>query len=179
LVGAADLTADLLLCNVVEVADVLVVTNVDAVSSSTARVLSESLGDLEREAAAVACVVRMERNLCFSSEGVPRVAPSLLPVGLGVWELGGLHDHEGVVLTVWSAEDMLRKLLAFFGKGHDLDVVIAAILAPVDVHISEVKSEGSDASIVGEDLPVQIFVVTVVLNDNLVTRSDVLVFGIE
>lgn len=180
-VGAANLGADLLLGEGVEVADVLVVANVDAISSGSAGVLSESLGDLERETATVARVVGDERDLGLVSESVPSVAPSLLAVLLGVWELVGTitHDHEGIILSVWSAEGMRCKVLAKFGKGFDLDVVVTAVLAPVDVHGGKLEGERGDAFVVGENLPVKIFVVTVVLNDNLVSGSDMLVFGVE
>lgn len=46
LISAVDLAANLFLCNVVEVADVSVVTNMNAISSSTTGVFSGSLGDL-------------------------------------------------------------------------------------------------------------------------------------
>jgi hypothetical protein len=178
-VGAADLGADLLLGEFVEVADVLFVANVDAISSGYARVLSESLGYLERETATVAFSVGDEPDLGLVSEGVPSVAPSLLAVLLDVWELVDTHDHERIILSVWSAERMRCKVLAKFRKGFDLDVVVAAVLAPVDVHGGELKGEGGDAFVVGEDLPVKVFVVTVVLNDNLVSWSNVLVVGVE
>lgn len=175
LISAVDLAANLFLCNVVEVADVSVVTNMNAISSSTTGVFSGSLGDLESETSAVAYAVGMEGNSCLSSKGVPRVGPSLLTVGLGVRELGATHDHERIILIVWSAEHMLRQLLAIFGQCHDLDVVIAAVFTPVDVHLSEMKGERCNAIIVGDDLPAEIFIITVVLNDNLVTGSDVVV----
>lgn len=107
------------------------------------------------------------------------MAPSLLAVPLGVWELVDTHDHKRIILSVWSAERMRCKRLAIFRKGFDLDVVVAAVLAPVDVHGGELKGEGGDAFVVGENLPVKVFVVTVVLNDNLVPRSNVLVIGVE
>lgn len=178
-VGAADLVADLLLGEGVEVADVLIVANVDAVSSSSAGVLSESLGDLERETATVAFGVGDEPDLGLVSESVPSVAPCLLAVLLGVWELVAIHDQERIILSVWSAEVMRCKLLAKFRKGLDLHVVIAAVLAPVDVHVGELEGEGGDAFVVGENLPVKFFVGIVVLNDNLVSRSNVLVIGVE
>lgn len=179
LISAVDLAANLFLCNVVEVADVSVVTNMNAISSSTTGVFSGSLGDLESETSAVAYAVGVEGNSCLSSKGVPRVGPSLLTVGLGVRELGATHDHERIILIVWSAEHMLRQLLAVFGQCHDLDVVIAAVFTPVDVHLSEMKGERCNAIIVGDDLPAEIFIITVVLNDNLVTGSDVVVFWRE
>lgn len=179
LISAVDLAANLFLCNVVEVADVSVVTNMNAISSSTTGVFSGSLGDLESETSAVAYAVGVERNSCLSSKGVPRVGPSLLTVGLGVRELRATHDHERIILIVWSAEHMLRQLLAIFGQCHDLDVVIAAVFTPVDVHLSEMKGERCNAIIVGDDLPAEIFIITVVLNDNLVTGSDVVVFWRE
>lgn len=178
LVGASDLGADLLLGNIVEVTDVLLVANVDTVSSSSAGVLSGSLGDLERPASAVALIVGVEGNARFSGEGVPRMAPCLLTVLLGKWELW-LGNHEWSILSIWSAEDVLRKLFACFRNGNNLDVVIAAVLAPVDVHGGEMKGKGGDSFVVGENHPFHIFVVTVVVNDNLVTRSDEFVFGIE
>jgi len=179
LISAVDLGANLFLCYVVEVADVSVVTNMNAISSSTTGVFSGSLGDLESETSAVAYAVGVEGNSCLSSKGVPRVGPSLLTVGLGVRELGATHDHERIILIVWSAEHMLRQLLAFFGQCHDLDVVIAAVFTPVDVHLSEMKGERCDTIIVGDDFPAEIFIITVVLNDNLVTGSDVVVFRRE
>jgi len=178
-VGAADLGADLLLGEGVEVADVLIVANVDAVSSGSAGVLSESLGNLERETATVAFSVGDEPDLGLVSKGVPSVAPCLLAVPLGVWELVTIHDHERIILSVWSAEVMRCKLLAKFRKGLDLDVVIAAVLAPVDVHVGELEGEGGDAFVVGENLPVKVFVGIVVLNDNLVSGSNVIVIGVE
>lgn len=179
LISAADLGTNLFLCNVVEVTDVSVVTNMNAISSSTTGVFSGSLGDLESETSAVAYAVGVEGNSCLSSKGVPRVGPSLLTVGLGVRELRATHDHERIFLIVWSAEHMLRQLLAIFGQCHDLDVVIAAVFTPVDVHLSEMKGERCDAIIVGDDLPGEIFIITVVLNDNPVTGSDVVVFRRE
>jgi hypothetical protein len=140
-VGAADLSADLLLGEFVEVADVLFVANVDAIGSSYAGVLSESLGHLERETATVAFSVGDEPDLGLVSEGVPSVAPSLLAVLLGVWELVDTHDHKRIILSVWSAERMRCKVLAKFRKGFDLDVVVAAVLAPVDVHGGELEGE--------------------------------------
>jgi len=41
------------------------------------------------------------------------------------------------------------------------------------------KGERCDTIIVGDDFPAEIFIITVVLNDNLVTGSDVVVFRRE
>jgi len=154
-IGAGDLLADLLLRQGVEVTDVLVVTNVDAVSSSSARGLSSSLFDLEGEATAVTDVVGDEFDVSVSAEGVPLEAPAFLTVLLGVWELGIVHDHEGLVLRVGAAEIVGGELLAKLRVRRDLDIVVTAVLAPVDVHLGELEGQSVELCVIGNDSPGQ------------------------
>lgn len=111
-VGAIDFSADLLVGEAVKVADVLLIADVDAIGSGSARVLSLYLVDLEGEATAVTSIVRFEGYNSTSTVGVPLEVPCLLATSLLVWEDGIFHDHEGGLLAVGATEDGWSQLLA-------------------------------------------------------------------
>ena len=178
-VGAVDFSADLLLGEFVEVTNVLLVSDVDAIGSSSAWVLSFHLVDLEGEATAVTSVIRDESDDSSGTVGVPLEVPSLLSTSLLVWEDGIFHDHKWGFLAVGAAEDSWSQLFAHFRVWLNLDVVVTTVFSPVDVHLGELEGERVEVGIVCKNGPLEFFVVTVGIDLDDTTGVDVVILGLE